>query len=223
MTVVAEAEARAGASSRKSRLVALGILLAFAAPVGAGLAANLMRSSLCPSDAWLCGGYGIWAQILEQALPCLAFFPPLLILGLAVARSAALAWRVLVVYGALFVLLILPVWMMAAASYFSMTPRGIVRQDGPLGEGKIYRWINVTYIDADCSLTTAGDAAPWFKLMLSDNVVLDAATADGFVEHYAKLSQALSASSFLYNNYGAREHCPAQLRELFAAKPGTRS
>jgi hypothetical protein len=223
MTTLAEGGTRTAASSRKSRLVLSGIVLAFATPVGAGLTANLMRASLCPPDAWVCAGYGPWAQTLAQALPYLAFFPPLLILGVAVARSAALAWRVLLVYGAVLVLLLVPLWMEAAASYFAVTPRGIVRRDGPLSEGTIYRWYNVLAIGADCAAGTLGDAAPEFKLTLSDNTVLDVAAADGFVAHYPEISQALAGLIFIYDNQGARDHCPAPYLELFSEKPGKHS
>src|SRR5260221_13067699 len=101
MTTLADGHAPAEAASRNFRLVLLGMVLAAAAPIGAGLVADLMRASLCPPDAWICAGHGIWAQMLAQALAYLAFFPPLLILGVALARSPARALHVLVVYGVL--------------------------------------------------------------------------------------------------------------------------
>jgi hypothetical protein len=223
MTTLADGDARRGASSRKFRLVLLGIAAAFAAPLGLGLAANLMRGSLCPPDALVCAGYGIWALALGQALPYLAFFPPLLFLGVAQARPAALALRVLAIYGALFVVLIVPLWMFSAASYYGVTPRGIVRRAGPLAPGKLDAWINVVQVVADCSSRTLGDPTPAFKLTLIDGVVLDLAAADGFDAHYPGISQALAGSSFTYDNYGASEHCPAPYRELFSEKPGRHS
>jgi hypothetical protein len=223
MTTLADGDARRGASSRKFRLVLSGIAAAFAAPLGLGLAANLMRGSLCPPDALVCAGYGIWALALAQALPYLAFFAPLLILGVALARPAARALRVLAIYGALFVALIVPLWMFAAASYYGVTPRGIVRRAGPLAPGKLDTWINVALVVADCSSKTLGDSTPVFKLTLVDGAVLDLATADGFVAHYSGISQALAGASFAYNNHGVSEHCPAPYRELFRDKPGTHS
>jgi hypothetical protein len=222
MTTLVEGQTVA-ASSRKPRLIVLGIVLAVAAPVLAGVTANLMRSSLCPTDAWICAGHGIWAQIFAQALPYLAVFPPLLILGVALARSAALALRVLVIYSVSFVVLMVPLWMMAAASYYSLTPRGLVRWDGPFARGALYSWENIVQATADCSSRTLGGPAPVFKLRLIDGVVLDLAAADGFAEHYADISEALAASSFGYDNNGSSEHCPAPYLDLFRAKPGKHS
>jgi hypothetical protein len=223
MTTLVEGQTPANASSRTSGLVALGIVLAVAVPIGLGFAADLMRASLCAPDAWACAAHGRWALILARAIPYLAVIPPLLILVIALARSTALASRVLMIYGAVFFLSLTPLWMLAAASYYSITANGIVRQDGPLGVGRIYFWGNVIQVDADCSARMFGDARPEFKLTLIDGSIVDAAAADGFVAHYPALSAALAASSFIYNNKGAQAHCPAPYLELFRDKPGARS
>jgi hypothetical protein len=124
---------------------------------------------------------------------------------------------VLLVYGGLLAVLLVPLWMMAAASYVSVTPRGIVQRDGPLADGKIYPWVNVIHIAADCA---AG--IPEFKLTFSDGNVLDLAAADGFAAQYPSIDKALAAAAFIYDGHGAREHCPAPYIEMFKAKPGAR-
>jgi hypothetical protein len=222
MTTLADGQVPTNASSRKSWL-ALGIVLAAAVPVGLGFGADLMRASLCSPDAWACAADGRWARVLARAIPYLAVIPPLLILVIALARSTALALRVLMAYGALFVLSLAPLWMLAAASYYSITANGIVRQDGPLGAGRIYFWENIIQVDADCPARMFGDAHPEFKLTLIDGSVVDAAAAEDFVAHYPALSAALAASSFIYNNKAAQAHCPAPYPELFRAKPGAHS
>jgi hypothetical protein len=221
-TALANTDPRS-ASPATPWVVLLGTIVAFAAPLGLGVATSDFRASLCPPDALICSGFGIWALTLTQVLPYLAFFPPLLILGVAAARSPVLAFRVLLVYGALFVLLLAPLWMLAAPSYYTMTPRGIVRQDGPLGQGRLYDWTRVVQIVADCSAGTLGDVIPIFAITLADGTVLDPAAVDGFVAQYPAIAKALAGSFFTYDNGGLSAHCPAAYRGLFGQKPGSHS
>jgi hypothetical protein len=198
----------------------LGILLVFAAPLALGVAASHYRASLCPPDALVCGAYGVWADILTQALAYLAAFPPLIILTVALLRSATWAWRLLLIYAVLFVVLVGPLWMVAAAAYYGVTPRGIAVRDNPLGDGKLYLWSSVIHVAADCAIGFGGGAVPAFKLTLIDGVVLDPGVEDGFAARYPAVAGALADLPFIYDNSGATAHCPPPYRDLFRPRPG---
>jgi hypothetical protein len=214
--------AATGASPAKRWRLFLGIVLAFVAPLGLGVAASRYRASLCPPDALICGAHGTWAYILTQAVAYLAALPPLIILIVAAVRSAAWAWRVLIVYAVLFVLLVGPLWMVAAAAYYGLTPRGIAVRNGPLGEGKLYAWSSVIHVMADCATGFRGRAVPAFKLTLIDGVVLDPGAEAGFAERYPAIAGALADRQFIYDHSGADAHCPPPYRDMLHDKPGAR-